>query len=204
MLENNNNTKFYIFDCCNNVYIREFNSEDELIDFLGKSFYKCIDGSFYSKYLNNINMNGNDVRISPVFNENTDYVTRPFIFIDSDNRIIDARKYREEILKRINSGKYEHNFSKTEKNLHYGDVLCSWRGSFRYRIDPVPGTSSRHRYVYFLRFPRTSNEIKQNSIPSHKDFVRPSRRKLPTSWDDIPRYSQKSWKEQGKKRKQWM
>lgn len=85
----------------------------------------------------------------------------------------------------------------------YNDKLYNWRGIYHYRKTPVPSTSSRHRFSYNIKHPKTTNEIRQNSIPSYKIFVRGKRRKLPTSWDDMMFSYQRSWKRQ-KKRKQWM
>ena len=62
------------------------------------------------------------------------------------------------------------------------------------------------KYSYH-RHPRTLQEMRWNE--AHKEYVRGRRNHhgycgLPSSWDDIPRTIQKTWKVQRKKRKQWM
>lgn len=198
------NTKFYIFDCCKKVYIKEFDSEDVLIEFLAKDFYLYLNGDFYSEYFYNLNMNGNDIAVASFFfDERYDYKLRPYIFLDSDDRIIDIRDYKEEIVKRVKDRINKENLTKKEKDFCYNDVLYNQHGRFCYRVGPVPNAFYYRRY-HGIRHPKTINEIRQNFIPEYKSFIRPKRKNIPTAWDNIPRIPQKSWKKQSKKRKQWM
>lgn len=194
-------TKFYVFECNKNSCFKILNSEKELISFLAKACYFSLrDNSLHNRYFDNLNMNTKDL----YFDENDSYKIRSFVFIDSNNRVIDIRDYKERIFEEFILCKNKKSIHKSEKNPQYDELLYTWRGSYHYRTTPVPRTSSKHRYLYGIRFPRTSNEIKQNNNPFNKPFVRGKRRNLPTCWDDLCRIPQKSWKEQSKKRKQWM
>lgn len=57
-------------------------------------------------------------------------------------------------------------------------------------------------YNDYLRYPKTANERKQYYIEPELVRAKRSPIHLPTAWDDYVRCMQRSWKVQGKKRKQ--
>jgi len=80
------------------------------------------------------------------------------------------------------------------------------RHDFIYRRTPVPFTGARIRgkYGYHRSF-STTNERRQ-SFACDKKYVRAKRNctNIPNAWDDFPRSLSRSWKDNTKKRKQWM
>lgn len=101
--------------------------------------------------------------------------------------------------------------------MQYGD-LCSLKNNmyyynryegfyskitYRFRIDPVPFINKPH-HGNVLRHMRTTQELRYNE--RDKEFVRASRNKrnLPNLYCDYFRdFSQKSWKDCTKRKKQW-
>lgn len=73
-----------------------------------------------------------------------------------------------------------------------------------YRQEPVRHTRCRRGFRCW-RFPRTQNERRLNAlvVDELEPAVRSSRRKLPSSYDDIARPLTPSWKRQHKGRKAW-
>ena len=61
------------------------------------------------------------------------------------------------------------------------------------------------KFIHYYRSPKTKNERTANDDLEIREYVRPKRNKnnLPTSWDDIPIKSTKSWKDISKKRHSW-
>lgn len=211
------NKKYYIFNTIKNINTKEFDSEDLLIDFLGRKVhyyfisyipdFRESNFSTFFFYRESCHYKEKFLPMFSVVDKILYHIACNFecdslLIKDSDNKIINIRLYKEIILKRLKIGVYDI-AKKAIKNPQRGELLYSWRGPFHYRVDPVPGTG-HCKYYHFYRRIKTSNEIKQNSIPEYKNFVRPNRRRLPTAWDNICRSTQKGWKEQSKKRKQWM
>jgi hypothetical protein len=123
------------------------------------------------------------------------------MLVDSNMRVIDIRDYNHLIQKKYEEkSKISNNI--IEEDYQYGDKVDSWK-SYRFRCDPVPYTRKKH-YGRSYRKPKTFSELRDNVSPDYKDYVRPTRRYLPTTYDDIGRRNQRSWKEQSKKKKQWM
>lgn len=214
MIEIKNKTKYYIYDCYERTYLTTFDSEEELIDWLVKTTLK----SYYwerkglqNKYLDNINITGKDTQWLTIDVGVSKLFTRQYIFIDSDNRIIDARKYWEIVKEKINNKKDSNYDDRIPEDVKHGDVLYrySWwkghEGRYRYRCGPVPNTAYHWRGKGYRR-PRTFNEMKKNSDPEYKDYTRGRRKHLPHYWDELPISSHgiKSWKNNSKKKKQWM
>lgn len=95
------------------------------------------------------------------------------------------------------------------KNLfdRRGDVWF-WRRNPRWNGEgPVPGTGRRIRGRKYFRYPVTQRDRRENCRPLEVDEprVRAARNHhyLPSSWDDIYRRTERSWKVQGKRRKAW-
>ena len=215
MHNNNIKTDIYLYDICKDICIRKFKDLNEVIDYLAK--FKSGRLHWWDRkvkdnisYLDEINLNGNDLNNSCVLIEgNIEWckTMRPYMFVDNNNRIIDMRIYREEINKRADDILKEyHSKEEKEQNLKRGEFLIRWRGGqpFRFRIDPVPGTGNfGHGSCY--RHPKTTQEIRNNASDQYENYTRGKRRNLPTTYDDIYRSngSSKSWKNQGKHRHQW-
>jgi hypothetical protein len=74
--------------------------------------------------------------------------------------------------------------------------LCTWRNDNCYEI----------RFLYHYRHPKCQNERRQNKAAKADGYyVRPNRRKLPSSWDDL-NYSfnyGKCWKRFTRRKKQY-
>lgn len=73
-----------------------------------------------------------------------------------------------------------------------------------YRSTPVPFTGGKRRRFKIIRKIKTTQE-RRKSI-EHINFVRYKRnsKNLPNSYDDFRRNVYRGWKQQSKKRKQWM
>jgi hypothetical protein len=72
-----------------------------------------------------------------------------------------------------------------------------------FRNGPVPWTGVCFRGIgSLIRGPRTTQELR--SACAEPEFTRPSRRNLPTAWDDAFRRPERCWKSQTRRRKQWM
>jgi hypothetical protein len=157
-------------------------------------------------------MTGNDIKFYrlPFVEPRTFYELRRYMFIDAYNRIIDIRQYKDIIKKR-----YEENLKKSDENdwysFQHGEKLFQ-RAHFssriikeyRFRYEPVPDIHKSGKYGKCYRSVRTFAELRENACVENKEFIRPKRRHIPTSYDDIGRGNQKSWKRQSKKKKQWM
>ena len=109
--------KYYIYDLYKNGYVKEFESIDEMIRFLGRSTYlnqdwwsnrsesaTKLDQKYKNAYLDEINMNFNDMYLGGICGE---YYTRRYMFIDDNWKIYDMRVYWEEIKKDMESRKYQ-------------------------------------------------------------------------------------------------
>jgi hypothetical protein len=91
----------------------------------------------------------------------------------------------------------------------HGDIVHHWatragyRLIFRYRQDRVPLTAKFRGGGGWFRSPKTLNEKKQTYVPDDDDRDLLTSHQLhgiskirdgPTSWDDIPRRCERSWK----------
>lgn len=199
-----NKKAIYLYDYQVGHYIRYFEDEDALYRFIKGTYHIDWEGKYRNYYLEYINLNGNDMILSWSGYDKQELVLRPYLFITEENRIIDPRIWKDKIEEELKEENPQ--IEPIDDELQYGDILYKKYGKtpFRYRIDPVPHIWHRGKRYCGIRHPKTYQEIKKNSDPDYKEFVRPKRRNLPTSWDDIPRNTQRSWKEQSKKRKQWM
>ena len=124
--------------------------------------------------------------------DDTQYFLRRWMVVDADGHIIDIRRYDDMIRNYV-----------PPKRTYRARYWCDEKELPLFRQGSVPKTGKLSR-CRLWRYPRTMNEIRQNSYDEYQEYVRPKRKHLPTVRDDIRRYSQKSWKEQSKKRKQWM
>ena len=187
--------------------MKSFSSETELILFLAKHFREDIFyKKLYNSYFENLNMNGKDkINYGQAYVPyREDYHIRSYLFIDSDNRIIDIRDYYDIAVQKYEELKNKR-ISREKPQPEYGERLYLYGNrSFRYRIDPVPYISNKKRYGRYLRRVKTTQELRNNEHCEYKKFVRGKRKNLPTYYDDILIKYQRSWKKHSKQRKQWM
>lgn len=202
----------YMYDCINERWLYAFQDYDNLLLFLAREVRQNFDLKFLhpfkSRYLNDINMTGEDVRVwdeiiwtngMPCKKEHV--VLRQYMFIDENHRIIDPRcdyaRIKELAEKEDGNVRYMplvfKNLSKDDKNLP------------EFRREPVPRTGKR-KHGNCIRHPQSFREKKQNVDPETMQFVRPSRRlcHLPDPWEDEKwRPYPKSWKDCTKRKHQW-
>lgn len=175
-----------------------FHGLDELLRFLMQKqqcsfiFY---DERYYNPYLDGFNATGHDLMVVSKYNVCTkmvDYsmVLRPYRFFDKYGHVYDVRIHHKTLIKM--------------KKEYWADRRLAKMPNYTFRRGPVPGTSVHYR-GHFLRHMKTTNEIRQNSIPEYKAFVRNSRNpaNLVSVYDDIPVLREKCWKSHTKERHQW-
>lgn len=94
------------------------------------------------------------------------------------------------------------------KNLVAARQKSGWRAHLPWNgVGPVPGTGRRIRYGRkYLRRPATQRDRREArpAVPG-EPMARPSRNEhyLPSTWDDIYRHAERSWKAQSKNEKSW-
>ena len=195
MYKNNNKTKYYIYNCVKEDYITTCDSFEELIEYVASFNYLPWWSSkkYCNRFLEDYNCTMNDTK---VYCDWTDKAfKRTYVVFDNMFRIIDVRMYEKEIL--------GYTPPKNRKRKWRKPIYKYYEKTRpEFRKGPVPHTGGR--YGRYYRHPRTFNEIRQNSNPEYKDFVRGERKHLPTVWDDKVRGQSRCWKDQSKKRKQWM
>lgn len=199
MYKNDNKTKYFIYDCISEKYITTCENFEELIAYIAKFNYVPWWSSekTENRFLEDYNCTMKDTNSCCDYDDNFHRYPRKYVVFDSLFRIIDVRIYKEKILS------YEINY----KNRKWKNPYLKYyyeKNLPKFRNGPIPHTGTKYRRGGFYRYPRTFNEIRQNSIPEYKEFVRDRRKHLPTVWDDIVRGHSRSWKDQSKKRKQWM
>lgn len=152
---------------------------------------------YYNTYLDDVNMTFNDLKLVWDYNEKG-YGLRTYVFLDPDNRIIDPREYIRDIIDLSKNPPKNKNWWVSKR---YSNNLPEFRKG------PVPNTGRRHwhRGSYY-RYPQNMNIKRDSANTEYKEYIHPKNRihNLPDPWDDIPRNHSKSWKDQSKKRKQWM
>lgn len=200
---------YKIYNVSTGYFERTFDTLEELLEFLSRHQHSGWWGSYRAglesmfgycnSYLDEVNMTFNDTKhITWGSKDEENYILRTYVFLDPDNRIIDPRDYIEEIIK----------ISKMDKPIrHYRYYRYGEKNLPEFRKGPVPGTGVRHEHRgSYFRHPKTMNEKRQAAIVEYKEFVSPKRnvRNLPDAWNDDGRCRSKSWKDQSKKRKQWM
>ena len=188
--------KYYIFDCIDNKYLATYEGLDALIEGIAVHYNYLY---WWNEKLGNRLLRDYNCTMCDTINytemENGTLTLRRYVVFDDMFRIIDVRMYEKEILAygirkptlRWSNPSLKYKYEKTKPEFRNG---------------PVPNTGGgRYR---FYRHPHTFSEIRQNSIPEHEEFVRKKRKYIPTVWDDLPRGTSRCWKDQSKKKKQWM
>lgn len=188
-------TKFYIYNCWKEQYVYSCNTLDELIKYIAKFNYSpFLSKKNSNRFINSFNCTLKDVEF--VFDKNK-YVLKEYTVFDENFRIIDIRQYKDEILSYDYLKRHKAKWATPALEYKYEKTKPEFRAG------PVPNTGRRHHGSYY-RSPKTFAEIRENANPEYKEFVRKKRLYLPTTWDDLPKSYSKSWKDQSKKRKQWM
>lgn len=189
--------KYYIYNCQKQAYIFITEDWDGLIEYIARFNYHpwYSDKKRSNRFLENYNCTMNDTKL--YCDWNNEYSTlREYIVFDVDFRTIDMRMYEKEILsyqvvpgskRKWKNKAMEYKYEKTKPEFRNG---------------PVPRTGCR--YGYGCRHPKTFNEMRQNADVEYRKYVRKRRLHLPTVYDDIFRETSRCWKDQSKKRKQWM
>mgnify|MGYP006894313069 CR=1 FL=1 len=192
------NTKYYLIDLLNNSQ-KTFKDKDELIFFLKRGYSIIFQEGREDQYLEDINMNGNDLSIySDSSGENR--LLRRYMFLDSDNRILDIRKWKKE----IEEFNYRNYRKQNPKNKKFAYEIKQEK-SYMFRKDPVPNIGNLKGYKRYYRHMRTTQERRYASAPEYKPYVRAKRNtsNLPDVYNDIYRHYDSSWKNK-KIKNQWM
>ena len=202
---------YKIYNVNNGCFVRVFDTFTELLEFLARHQHvnnwwgeyrpglESIMG-YCNTYLDDVNMNFNDIKYVGTEFSSTSYATRSYIFLDMDNRIFDPRKYINEIIDIVKNNKFTK-YKRYGYRRYYENQLPDFRNG------PVPGTGVRHCHRgSYCRHPQTTRDKREAANVEYKEYIPPKRRilNLPDAWDEIPRHRSKSWKDQSKKRKQWM
>lgn len=182
-----NETKYYIYNCRDERYISVHNSIEDLLTSISY-IYNYANFTGKGNYLlEEYNCTGKDT-INYFRVEGR--IARKYIVFDSSFRIIDMRIYKDKILKSNAIPKFRR--------------FTSSKNKPEFRKGAVPFTGRYHKRSHECRHPHTFQEIRNNTNPEYKEYIRGRRKHLPTVWDDLYNKPSYSWKNQSKKRKQWM
>ena len=201
-------------------WIARFDTEEKLLDHFVRNY------SAFFGLDNEVNLTWNDTKIyRNSFTEEKVAVLRGYVLVDDNDRIIDPALYRDKVealmkgitevdLKRMKAyeqmgllriwKRWSREVPIEHIELNNGDILHTEKTNYRFRCDPVPGIGrNRWHFGNFYCYPKTTSELRLIADPENGGYIRKRRHLLPTSYDDIHRGRQRSWKEQGKKPKQW-
>ena len=194
MIKNQTNAKFYLYDCIQNKF--EFVCEDwqELLMYIASynSYAWWKPSEKHNSILDDYNCTLKDKN----YDCSIGFFPKRYVVFDHTMRIIDVRLYQKKILSIPVDAYHRYKFENKPAVKWWQNALPEFRKG------PVPHTGQHWRQYY--RSPKTFNEIRQNSNPEHKEYVRKKRKYIPTTLDDKMRGFSRSWKDQSKKRKQWM
>lgn len=199
-------TKYYVYNCNRQVYHYVANSWSDLIEYIAHFNYTKINWYFSPYYstarsnslLEDFNCTMQDTKTCYGLFGECLYFLREYIVFDDEFRIIDMRMFKDEILAYERHKNYNRKWQTKALEYKYEKTKPEFRNG------PVPNTRKRTRYGKYLRHPKTFNEMKQNGDEEKRKYSRKNRLRLPTSWDEHYRDTSKCWKDQSKKRKQWM
>lgn len=217
MYNTNYDSATYLYSCSRQSWIASFDTEEKLVQYLAAHY-----DTFYGKN-NDVQLTGNDTRHAD-FTDSC--VLRDYLLMNAYNTVVDPLVYKarvDEFIDSVDAEETHHNRQRihwriydkwraydTERLMNHddfqrGDVLHYRDTSYRFRQDPVPGIGrKRWHFACWYRAPRTFAELRDMADPEVQPYVRKKRKLILTSYDDIPRGYQRSWKRQSKKRKQWM
>ena len=185
--------KYYLFEAnqegwaCKNV----FTDYDHLIRYLASFQSGKLDWSEGKPYYNNwvldrISINFQDEYVTSDWFGNTERYTRPHVFMDEEDRIVDPRDFYDDIIA------YEKPPYERKYPYHV------------FRRGPVPGTGHR-RHGHYWRSVHYGQIVRMIKHPNFKEYGRKRRyQNMDQIYFDYPiRYYDKSWKSSTKCRKQW-
>ena len=199
MYQTNKQTKYYVYNCIKQAYLYVAESWDELIAWIAQ--YNYTPFYSYEKHSNRLladfNCTMNDTKTYCDWSDNVQSILREYTVFDDDFRIIDMRLYEKEILAYRRPKSFKRKYKNKAMEYKYEKTKPEFRNG------PVPRTGKRGGYCC-IRHPHTLNEMRQNCDVENRQYVRKRRNHLPTTYDDIFRDTSRSWKDQSKKRKQWM
>jgi hypothetical protein len=198
MYQTQKQTKYYVYNCVKQVYLYVAENWNDLIDWIAQYNYTPFysDKKHSNRILDDFNCTMKDIGMRCDWTW-TSYGLREYIVFDSDFRIIDMRRFEKEILAYQRPKNYKCKYKNKALEYKYEKTKPEFRNG------PVPRTGKRGWYCG-IRHPHTINEMRQNCDIEHQQYVRKRRKNLPTAWDDIFRDTPRCWKDQSKKRKQWM
>lgn len=182
------NTEKYYLTGIDGLYL-EYASFKELIIFLSYQGVYRVGNSF------------NDTYIKYIDDCTTERWTVDFVILDYLFRVVQSC----ELKKSVGVYRYE---KKLLRQKRY--IARSWWRSLHgknylgFRNGPVPFSGSRYKYRNVLRYPKTKQELVENTCNEKFSRKKRGKRYLPTSWNDLVRSNccTKSWKNK-KVRKQW-
>lgn len=179
---------YWIFDCIQDCYVAKFKSQKDVILYIAQQnggydkWRDCWYCDPYKTIGTAINMNGNDKRLCVDFHGNDFMQVRPFMVVDDNDRIIDIREW---------------DFEKILANSDSVDRKKQKRKRFK----------SNHKRCYgHYRTPKRYQILKDFADKNVAKFMRAKvKNRVPDSyWVDAWANGSKSWKDQSKKKKQWM
>lgn len=190
---------YYFYKLNNGVFEleRTFKNFYELIRFLafsqnGEKYIKDKKICYNNKYLDKLNLNFNDVFNFIDFNGDMYQIIRPYVFFDSNFKIIDIRYFYEDIIKE------REQILKERKNYYQRKYQ-----HITFRQDPIPYTGKYRGFSY--RNVKYKRLIKDFKNPENKKYVRKKKYyDILEPYFDFPYQNiSKSWKDQTKNRHQW-
>ena len=185
--------KYYLFKATNEGWVTYniFSDYEHLIKFLASYQSGVLDWREGSPYYNNwildkISMNFQDEYVTIDWFGNIERYTRPWVLIDEDNRIVDPRKFYDDIIA-YERPAYQRNYP------HHV-----------FRRAPVPGTGHR-KHAHYWRSVHYGQIVRMVKHPDFEKYGRKSHyQNMDQIYFDYPiRYYDKSWKSSTKCRKQW-
>ena len=191
--------KYYIYNCQKQAYIYVSESWEDLIAYIAQFNYTPFysDKKHSNRFLENFNCTFNDTRVYCNWFDEYSSFLREYIVFDADFRIIDMRRFDKEILAYQRPKNYKRKYKTKALEYKYEKTKPEFRNG------PVPRTGKRSGGSCY-RHPHTLNEMRQNCDVEYRQYVRKRRTHLPTVYDDIFRDVPRCWKDQSKKKKQWM
>jgi hypothetical protein len=205
MYQTNKQTKYYVYNCIKQAYLHVAENWNDLIDWIAQYNYtphwseNIAFGSnkkIRNRILDDFNCTFQDTSVHYDWDNVRSYL-REYTVFDDDFRIIDMRLFEKEILAYRRPKSFKRKYKTKAMEYKYEKTKPEFRNG------PVPRTGKRGWYCG-IRHPHTLNEMRQNCDIEHRNYVRKRRKHLPTTWDDIFRSAPRSWKDQSKKKKQWM
>ena len=194
------NTKYYLYDrkkdkittfsreelikylANKTVYSLEKHPNDWIYPWSKKMFWNDFDETNYLS-IPSIDYTGNDKDIVYEYEaEKVSVTDKIFIYYDSNDRIIDVRNFKEDIIKYI----YVH-----ANELHRHTYIFHKRMGRKYHTT----------YNYGGKHTKRTRML--NSIPEYKMFYKAKNNELPYWWDDAMHRTSNGWKDNSKARKSW-